>query len=145
MKPVTTWVLLANAKEAHVVANSGPNKGLELVPGKAFKAQPPASYSDRAGMVHSSTGPGVAGVEQGDLKDQAEAAFAETLCAQMDRSLQSGAFDRLILASAPHMLGHLRKAMSPKLQAAITVELAKDLTKIPLIDLPSHLEGHMAL
>jgi protein required for attachment to host cells len=46
-----------------------------------------------------------------------------------------------VVAAAPKMLGVLRKAMSGAPAAALAGDIAKDLMKIPAIDLPKHFDG----
>lgn len=46
--------------------------------------------------------------------------------------------DRIILAAGPKMLGVLRDLMPKALAGKVAADLAKDLVKIPLHDLPSH-------
>jgi protein required for attachment to host cells len=49
-----------------------------------------------------------------------------------------GRADRIILAAGPKMLGELRDLLPKGLAGHVTADLAKDLIKIPLHDLPSH-------
>jgi protein required for attachment to host cells len=46
-----------------------------------------------------------------------------------------------MIAAAPRLLGELREDLPKALRAAVAVELAKDLVKIPTHDLPAHFDG----
>ena len=145
MKPIVTWIVLANANHAHIVVNSGLGKGLKSVAGTRMEAKPPVEFSDRAGVGHSSAGPGISAVNQGDPSEQAEIAFATHICSKIEAAHNDGSFGRLLLVSGPHMLGLLRKTLSKKLQATITAEIPKDLASLPIPKLVDHLSDVMVL
>lgn len=145
MKPLVTWVVLANATSAHVVASHGIGKGLQSIADMKMTAEPPVEYADRAGIGHSIGGPGVAAVDQGDPKAQAETAFARLICGKLEPALQKKSFDRLVLVAGPHMLGELRKRLGKTLQSVVLAEIPKDLTALPISDLPDHLSDVLAV
>ena len=131
MKPIVTWVVLANARDAQVLENRGPGKGLQSLPEMAKTAVAARQYSSEPGLGHSIAGPGTSAVDQGDPQEQADIQFAKDVIAGLHRAHGKGRFDRLVLIAGPHMLGLLRKALTPGLQSAITGEIAKDLTAAP--------------
>ena len=51
-----------------------------------------------------------------------------------------GEFDELVVVAPPKMLGDLRNDLSALSKAKITAEDGKDLTHIPIRDLPTHLD-----
>ena len=75
----------------------------------------------------------------GDPKDQAAAAFARSIIERLSKAETAGEFDRVVIIASPHMLGLLRKSMSPKVADKIMAELDKDLTAIPVTELEKHL------
>ena len=143
MKPIRTWIVVANARQARIIEHHGAGHGLHPVPGMALKADPPTEYSDRPGTGHSIAGPGVNAVGRPDPQEQADLAFAhrinETLCAARDTSK----YDRLLIVAGPHMLGILRKELDPALTDLVLAEVDKDLTALPLEELETHLEPVM--
>lgn len=145
MKAINTWIVLANAETARFVVNSGPGKGLKAAGRGELHADPPRPYADRAGAVHSRVGPGVSAVEQSDPKELAETEFAEALCDYLQTRFEAHDFDRLIIVAGPHMLGKLRKALPEDVAKAVTAEIDKDLTRIPIKDLPRHLQDVIAV
>lgn len=144
MKPIVTWVLIANAREARVVANHGPDKGFQTVEGACWTANPPIEHADAPTFSHSSVGPGQRRVERSSPEAKAEADFAALLCDAMQTHLRRGEFDRLILAAAPHMLGELRGHLSKELEGLIIAEVPKDLHNAALDRLPGMLKDHIA-
>lgn len=56
--------------------------------------------------------------------------FVKELVQWLDRAVHEDAFDRLILAASPRMLGDLRRNLSAGVQARVVAEVNKDLTKM---------------
>ena len=66
--------------------------------------------------------------------------FARSLLADLDTRLSAGEFDRLVICAPPRMLGALREAMPERIAAVVRSEVAKDLTKLPEIELRDMLQ-----
>ncbi|WP_372994004.1 host attachment protein, partial [Sulfitobacter sp.] len=98
-----------------------------------------------AGEVHSRVGPGMSAVEQTDPKMLAQADFAKEVSDFLETSFEKGNFERLIVAAGPHMLGVIRDAFSEKVSKVVIAEVDKDLTHLPLEELPEHLDHVLAV
>lgn len=140
MKPIKTMIVIANSGTARFLINTGRGKGLLPIGGKTLYAEPPTMYADRAGMVHSRVGPGVSAVEQTNPKSFAEAEFANKVSEFLESAFEKGEFKRLVVAAGPHMLGQIRDALSDKVSKVVWAEVDKDLTHLPVEDLPEHLD-----
>lgn len=145
MKPVVTWVLLANARTARVLEHRGLGKGLTALAGQTWSADAPRAPRDKAGVGHSIAGPGIAAVAQSDLQKLNDASFAKTLVGHLSRARQDAKFDRLILIAGPHMLGLLRQDLDASLRAVLSGEISKDLSNQTLADVETHLGELIAL
>lgn len=149
MKPTITWILIADGARARVLENTGPGKGLHEVKGLEFADEHKRSgdiRADRPGRTFSSKGDGRAALEPAtDPVDKREADFVAGLASVLEAKMRKGAFHRLIIAAAPQALGDIRKAMSPQLQAKISSELPKDLTKVPNDKIDKHFEDVLAV
>lgn len=139
MKPVVTWVVLANARTAQVYAHHGPGKGLTPLSGQSWSAPETRLPDDKAGRGHSIGGPGVAAVEQTDPQNLNDALFAKTVIEHVAKAQRDKRFDRLILVAGPHMLGLLRANVDPALQAVHLGDVPKDLSHQPLNVVESNL------
>jgi protein required for attachment to host cells len=143
MKPIRTWVVIADAARAKIYVNEGPGRGLALVPDSEVEAELPASHdigSDRPGVGFSSADGRRHGIEpKSDPHRILKARFANSLAEDLDRRLAEGSFDRLVLVAPPAFLGDLRQALSDRLRQVIEAEIAKDLTKMPEAELHEHL------
>lgn len=143
MKPLVTWVLIANSGMAHVVANHGPGKGFETL-ALNWVAAAPVEYADKPGVEKIGQMHGNVNLTAGDPKAAAETAFAALLATKLKEYAQKGRFDRLIITAGPRMLGKLRAAISPNVAEKISAELDKDLTHIAIEDLAGHLQHVIA-
>ena len=145
MKPTITWIVLANARSARVVTHQGPGKGLTALLGKNWHAAEVSMPRDKAGVGHSSAGPGVAAVEQSDAKLINDTRFAKEIVTQLSKDHQAKKYDRLILVSGPHMLGLLRAEIGGSLSAALIGEIPKDLSVQSLDQIETHLGELIAI
>ncbi len=149
MKPVTTWILLADGTRAHVVCNTGPGKGLQEVPGMEFEGDNFRSgdvLADRPGRTFDSAGVGRHAMEpHSDPQREAKRSFAADMVARLLDQLHAQAFDRLILVAAPATLGDIRKVLPKPLLAVVHGEIAKNLVQVPNDELGSHLSDLLAV
>ncbi|MDU8911609.1 host attachment protein [Aestuariicoccus sp. MJ-SS9] len=119
MTPTVAWVLLAGRRGPRVYEYHGPDRGLcALKHAIRITAPPP--------------GP-----------DTPE--LARDIAAALEEAHRNRAFDSLILAAGPRMLGLLRRAMSAPLRAVVAAELCNDLTTLSDEELARHLGGAIAL
>lgn len=144
MKPVVTWVLLANAGMARVVVNRGPSKGFAAMGGKTWRAEKPIEYADKPGVERRENTYGSVTLDSGDPKDAAESAFAQDLASRLSAYCRDDCFDRLIISAAPSLLGKLRAALPENVREKVSAEVDKDLTQVGVDDLAAHLKDVIA-
>ncbi|MGB3313305.1 MAG: host attachment protein [Albidovulum sp.] len=142
MKPIRTLVLIADDQTARFLINDGIGKGLKEVAGLSaaqfLDAQ--IDYDDRPGRQTGGPG-GVArhGFDPGEKADEAgRSRFAGYVAEELGREWTRIKPDRLILAAAPKMLGALRSRLNGAPAAALHGDLAKDLVKVAVRDLPGY-------
>jgi len=147
MKPKRTWILIADGGRARVLEATGIGHGLhEVDASEADNPVPPTHELGRAppGRVYESVGHQRHAVApRKDLHQAVETSFAGQIAARLDSALKRDAYDRLVLVAPAHMLGDLRKAITPEMREVVLAEVAKDLTKVPNDEVASHLEGVM--
>ena len=145
MKPVRTWVVLADGARARVLLNEGPNKGLREVMNAESETARLAGrdlMADGRGRVFDSAGQGRHAMEpKTDPKAVEEEKFLRDVVRILERGARDGDYDRLVLCAAPRALGELRGLLPKAVQDRITAELPKDLTNTPIQDLGRSLEG----
>ncbi|MCH6578523.1 MAG: host attachment protein [Alphaproteobacteria bacterium] len=154
-REATTWILIADGARAQIIANEGPGKGLKPLPGRAYQgANLPTReiVSDKPGRTYDRGGTGGwtatgrhAMEPRTDWHRFEKERFARAMAKVLDKASGANAFDRLVLVAPPQTLGELRIALKKRTRARITAELAKDLTNVPIHDLPGHLDGVVAL
>lgn len=145
MKPIRTWVLIADGARARILENDGPGRGLVANERLVFDGDHAATHdlvSDREGRSYSSLGPGRSAIDaRTDPHRELKRSFAHHLASVLERELEANAFDQLIVVAAPITLGDLRAALSQRVAARVTGEVAKDLTKLPNDEVSRHLEN----
>ena len=143
MKPIRTWILVADGARARILENLGPGKGVSEVSGMEFAQDALRNreiMADRPGRSFESANQSRHAMEPPtDPKQMAETAFVTGLVEMLDEKFKAGAFDRLVLVAAPHALGDIRKAMPKGLAQVVYAELDKDLTKVPNSEIDKHL------
>ena len=145
MKPLRTWVLVADGARARILENSGPGHALTGIEGLVFASGHAATHelvSDREGRSYSSHGHARSAIEsRSDPHRELKTKFAGVLADMLSRELEAGAYQRLVLVAPPEMLGDLRAAISGEVRAKVVGESAHDLTKTPTREVAGHLDG----
>lgn len=139
MKPIVTWVVLANARVAYVFAHMGPGNGLTAVGDQSRHAPDIPMPRDKAGVGHSIGGPGVSAVAQKSPKELADNRFAKVIVDGLSDACRRNRFDRLVLIAGPHMMGLLRANLNAPLSDVLIGEIPKDLSSQPIGDIETHL------
>lgn len=137
----TTWILVANAGEARLFSNPGPNKGIQLLK----KIDHPASREKASELVSDRPGHGVGAggggfVPPTDPKLHEAEVFAHTLVKELEQGRTSNSFDRIIIAANPAFLGLLNNNITNGLRGMVSDTLQKDYTKATEKELAGHLE-----
>jgi len=149
MKPVRTWILIADGARARVMQNNGPGKGVQQVDGCHYRTSHEADreiHTDRPGRTHDSAGAGRHAMEGSSSPHRiAKAEFARALMDDLERKHTAGNFDRLLIVAPPRALGDLRQHMPGTLKSCLIGEVHKDLTHVPNDALAPHLEDDLAV
>lgn len=149
MKAIRTWILIADSGRGRVLENLGPGKGMTEVAGLKFAADLPATHDlvdDRQGRSFESSGSTRHPLEpRSDPRERLKHDFLAGIATEIDARLGQGGFDRLVVVAPPHALGELRRLFTDRVRAVVSAELDKDLTKTPVLELPSHLKDAVAL
>lgn len=149
VKPVRTWIVVADAAHARIVANEGVGQGVVDVARGTFENEVQRDgevYADRPGRVHDRAAAGRHAMERpSDVKDQAAAAFARRIAGHLKKQAEAQAFDRLVLIAAPAFLGHLRVALAKQVAGRVHAEIAKDLAQASNDSIARHLQPVLAV
>jgi protein required for attachment to host cells len=148
MKPIRTYILIADGARSHLLLSEGRAKPLSEVSGSEhhIDIKPDHELSaERPGRVHESANVSRHAIERDDLHQREKDRFAQFLAADLDRRLANGEYERLVIAAAPETLGVIRSALSEKVRSVILAEIAKDLTKLPNPQVRAHLGGDLPI
>ncbi len=143
MKHDRTWIVIADGSRAQIFLNEGPGSGLVPALNHALVADNRSSgkiSSDRPGRTFDSAGTGRHAMSPStDPHRHAQISFAHDIANVLEENRHKQAFDLLFIVAAPKMLGDLRAAFGDQTKKLIKGELAKDLTKLAVHDLTTHL------
>jgi protein required for attachment to host cells len=125
-----TWILLADAGNARLYLT---NKGVsDWTVVREFSHPESRQHaaelvSDKAGRVRQTASGSRAALEpHTPLKKKEVEKFARELAAALEEGLNKGAFERLILVTAPAFLGALREVLPHSVRERITHTVEKD-------------------
>lgn len=149
MKPIRTWIVLADGARARILLNSGPGKGLQQLEGELFTNPLPPSReinSDRPGRSFNSTGAVRHAMEPGiDPHRQRKLDFLRKVASYLDRACQRNEFDRLIIIAPPTAMGDIRSGISGAVRDRIHAEMPLDLVDHPNDSVKDHVAKVLAV
>jgi protein required for attachment to host cells len=143
-----TWILVANAAQARLYANQGPNKGVELVGEYAHPASREKGsdlVSDRPGHNQGHGNGHGAYIPHTDPKQNAADHFARHLAGMLEEARTKDKYDRLILAASPSFHGLLRQHLTSGVSKMVTGSIDKDYTSSEARELPGLLADFAVL
>lgn len=137
-----TWFVLTDGSRTRILERRAEGPGYEVVEEfESADARVPSReiMSDRPGRVQESAYTAHHAVDaRHDAHRQRKDAFARELAHRLNRAATDDLFQALILYAAPRTLAILREKLEDAARGKIKAEVPKDLTKVPLADLPSH-------
>lgn len=149
MKPITTWIVIADGAQARIVLNDGPGKGVKPGPKREFSATNVPGrdiMADRPGRTFDSAGLGRHAKEpRSDPREVEQKRMLRELAKFLEQEAKKGSYDRLVIVAPPRALGSLRSGLSANARAKVTAELDKDLTQVAIHDLAGHLGAVLAV
>ncbi len=142
MKPIRTLVLVADDATARFLINEGIGKGLKEIAGLSARqfADAQIAYDDRPGrQTGGADGTARHGFDPHENADEmGRARFVGYVAEELSREWKRHSPDRLIVAAPPKTLGALRAKLNGAPAAALHGDLAKDLVRVSVQDLPKH-------
>jgi protein required for attachment to host cells len=142
VKPVCTWILIADGGSGRIFANYGPGKGITHVRDLTLDVPIKATrdiMADKPGRSFESANTARHSMEyRSDPHREQKKQFLRQIAELLSANIND--FDRLIVIAAPTALGDLRHMLSANVRAKITAERDKDLTHLKAVDIPDHLE-----
>ncbi|MEQ8192965.1 MAG: host attachment protein [Rhodospirillales bacterium] len=148
MKPIRTWVVVADGARAVLLLNEGPGKGLTPLTGELRQPAKPTREigTDRPGRVQESADSSRHAMEpRVDWHRFEKQHFAEKIAAMLDTAAEKKEMDRIVLVAPAKTLGDLRKAINGQTAALVRNEVAKDLTNLKPHELVAHLGSVVVL
>ena len=143
MKRKTTWILIADAATARVIATSGKAGDLAMVDDIELQGHPLPGRdlaADRPGRAFDRAGDGRHGMEpRTDPRSVERERFAREIADVLEKAVVGQRYDRLVLVAPPTFMGLLRETLPSSVATKVGAELTKDLTKVSIHDLSERL------
>jgi len=135
-----SWIVIADGAHADfLTTNDG--KHFEIVDSMSSESAHDRG-ADRPGRIHERAAVARHAVEpRHDPHELARREFARSVVDRLVLAERDNRFDRLVLVAPSHQLGLLRQELDAPLRAKVTVELPKDLVKLPTAELHARLSA----
>lgn len=138
------WALVANGGQARIVEMRRKPYEFRPVAELFSEAQHMTSkdlVSDASGRVYHTQGPGTHAMQpRSDPQETAESQFTRSLADKLDKAVNLGRFDRLLIVADPRTLGRMRTLMNRSVADRVTDEVALDLVSLPSSQLEPRLK-----
>ncbi len=128
------WVMVGDGEKALFFRNEGDavHPNLEIV--DVLEQDNPKSSeqgTDRPGRAFSSIGSRRSAMQETNWHKLEKHRFAKEIADMLYTAAHRGAFDKLVIAAPPMIMGDLRKAIHKEVSDRIVAEVPKDLTNMP--------------
>lgn len=137
-----TWFVLADGSRAIFLTKRPEAPGYDVVAEyESAEAHVPSHElgGDRPGRAHeSATSSRHTIAPRQDMHRARKASFTHDVAEHLNDAGRRGLFNALVVYAAPRALGDLRAALDADTRKRIRAEIPKDLTKLPLAELPLH-------
>jgi len=140
--PWESWVVVCDGAKALFLQNAGDAELMNLQVRETLTQpnQPTREIgSDKPGRSYAPDGLSGSALEETDRQDQAEEEFLKEVADKLDELVHEKEASRIILIAPPRALGMLRPKLSVDAQAAISAEVVKDYTNLPVDQIERHL------
>jgi protein required for attachment to host cells len=143
----TTWILVANNTHARIFSAQTPSSALqeiEVLTHDRSRLHDRDLTSDLPGKIKNTGGIGGHAFEQPTDPKQHEAdVFAHEVATHLGESLNTGAFEQLLIIADPSFLGFFRKTMSDNLKKCVRYELDKNIVTLTAEEIRNHLPDYL--
>lgn len=137
------WILVADGETARIYSSSSQSDRLETaVPFEFRMSNPPTREqgTERPGRVYESSGMARHAAEpRVDWHREQKREFAREIGRFLQEKTRDGAFDVLLLAAPPQMMGDLREELDPATRKLVSGEIVKDMTHLGPQELQKYL------
>lgn len=143
-----TWIALCDGARSLILNNVGDERffHFRLVDTvESFRQKNSEMGRDRPARVHESIGAGRSAIETIDKHEQHEQEFIRSFAQKLSAAVDGKLTTKIVLIAPPKTLGYLRNILPANLTRAISLELEKDLLKMPIPDLEIALKAAVGI
>jgi len=140
--PRKSWIIVCDGAKALILRNEGDADLMNLQVMETV-TQPDEKTrelgTDRPGRANNPPGTARSAMEQTDWHMLAEEDFLSGIAERIGRIVEEHQPGTMVLVAPPQALGYLRNALPANARKAITAEIAKDYTQMPVPDIERNL------
>ena len=133
--PANAWVMIGDGEKALFLRNEGDEAYPNLTVIRSVEQDNPPTREQGAhppGRMQDGPGPHSSAVADTDWHRLEKDRFAKDIADRLYKAAHRGAYDKLIVAAPPQVLGELRKALHKEVESRLVFDLAKELTNHPV-------------
>lgn len=130
-----TWVLVADGEKALFLRNDGDEQDLNLNVVREEEQENPSDReqsANRPGRMQDTGVQQMSAMDDTDWHELAKERFADDLADLLYKYAHKNAFEHIVLAASPQVLGEIRHKMHKEVQSRVLAEFPKTLTNHPL-------------
>lgn len=130
-----TWVLVADSEKALFLENTADAENPHLVVTREEHQDNPSDREQSANRPGRMQDTGVgqrSALDDTDWHELAKERFASDLADILYKKVHQGAFDRIVIAASPQVLGALRSELHQEVAQKVVGEVDKTLTNHPI-------------
>ncbi|MDJ0612715.1 MAG: host attachment protein [Rhizobiaceae bacterium] len=145
MRPLKTWILVADANRAWIAEHTKIGAGIHRLEDRTIVSNRTQDFRDGQGRSYKSYSSRRHKIEPKVHNDVVLTEHVDEIIQLLLTSLKKREFDRLIICVATQTLGIFRKRMPASLKEIVIAEMSKDLTHVPLNEIARYFEDVLAI
>ncbi|MGI9355829.1 MAG: host attachment family protein [Rhizobiaceae bacterium] len=137
------WVVVADSEKALFLRNEGNRNHLQLELVNGVEQDNPPNREQgvsRPGRLYDGTTSHRSAVTNTDWHRLNKEKFAKQISDKLHELARAKKFEKLVLVSAPLILGEMRKQLHHEVTEKVIGEVEKNLTNLPIHEIEKHLE-----
>tara|TARA_R100000322_G_scaffold1819_8_gene1889 strand:- start:5847 stop:6302 length:456 start_codon:yes stop_codon:yes gene_type:complete len=141
-----TWVLVADSEKALFLENVADGENPHLIVTREEEQENPSDHEQSANRPGRMNDTGVqqrSSLDDTDWHELAKERFASDLADILYKKAHKGAFDKIVIACPPQLLGDLRHELHKEVESRVVGEVKKLLTNHPLDEMEKILKEEL--
>jgi protein required for attachment to host cells len=143
-----TWIALCDGARSLILSNVGDEKffNFRKVDAAEGNRRPNSELGrDRPPRAQESSSARRSAIEVVDKHEQYEQEFLRGFAEKLNAGVAAGLTNKIVLAAPPRALGYIRNVLPAAVADAVSLEVERDLVKLPLPEIEAALKAAISL